>query len=76
MGMCQANGLRGIAMTDPVYADLDAWEQSQEQWLSMRPVCDICGEHIQDDTAMRICLSGINYTICNGCIKDHEVDID
>lgn len=33
---------------DPV-RDFEQHDAKKEEWLSKRPVCDMCGHHIQDD---------------------------
>jgi formylmethanofuran dehydrogenase subunit E len=43
-----------------------------EHWLERRPVCSICGEHIQDDIALR--LDG--EWICDGCVAVNRQWID
>lgn len=38
-----------IARTDDPIADFYNWDAAQEAWLKTRPVCDSCGEPIQED---------------------------
>ena len=33
-------------------ADAENYLSKQDEWLSRRPECGICGEHIQQDTAV------------------------
>ena len=44
----------------------EAEEAKREKELLRRPVCDICGEHIQED----YCYEVGNQTICKHCIDD------
>ena len=38
-----------VIPTDNPDRDLERHERQQEEWLKSRPVCDMCGEPIQDD---------------------------
>jgi non-homologous end joining protein Ku len=35
--------------TDDPIADFDRYDKEQQERLEQRPVCSVCGEHIQDD---------------------------
>lgn len=49
----------------PDNLDLYEWhEQEQERWLQSRPVCDCCGEHIQDESYHQI----MGEKICDRCL--------
>ena len=48
------------------YDDFIRHDAEQEEWLASRPVCDICGEPIQDEEYH--VLFGKN--ICNRCLDD------
>lgn len=53
----------------------DLWEHREmelERRLARRPVCDRCGKHIQDETAVEI----FGKMICEGCIDDLRVSLD
>lgn len=52
----------------------DFWEYSNEQedWLEKRPVCDQCGEHIQDDHYYFI----NGETLCESCMYWYKKWID
>ena len=41
-------------------------EEAQERWLASRPVCDNCGENIQDEF-MYVMPDGKTY--CESCIE-------
>ena len=43
--------------------DLARHEREQEEWLKSRPVCDQCGEPIQDDAMFEF----ENETYCTEC---------
>ena len=48
----------------------EAWERhdaEQERWLQRRPVCNVCGEHIQDDHLFDI----DGDLVCEECLKDY-----
>ena len=40
-------------------------DRAAEEWLSRRPVCDICGHPIQEDIALRI----DDMWICDDCVS-------
>lgn len=48
-----------------------AYESEKERRLAKLPVCDICGEPIQDGYYYDIC----DMTICPTCMADHERQI-
>ncbi len=56
---------------DPVY-DADQHDAECERWLERRPVCKMCGEHIQDDWGY--CIDG--DWICENCMDDFRAYID
>lgn len=56
---------------DPVY-DADQHDAECERWLERRPVCKMCGEHIQDEYMYVI--DGKN--ICPSCLEDYREWID
>ena len=50
--------------------NLDRFEShdaEQERQLQKLPVCEYCGEHIQDDYFFQI----NDEIICEGCLNDH-----
>lgn len=52
--------------------DADRYIAHQEALLESRPVCDCCGEHIQDDYYYRI---GTEIW-CQECLDENRVYID
>ena len=53
----------------------DVWEAqdiAKERRRARRPVCDRCGEHIQDETAVAVC----GKLICENCIDDLRVSLE
>lgn len=58
-------------MYDPIRA-WEAWDAQREARLERLPVCDCCGEPIQDDSFYRIG----NFNYCPGCIKDCRVSTE
>lgn len=53
--------------------DFLAHDQEQEAWLRKRPKCQICGDHIQEESAHYI--DGFGW-ICDSCLRDSRKDID
>lgn len=58
--------------TDDPVADYDAYDAECQAWLESRPVCDICGNPIQQDHYFTIC----GKTICPDCVDDCKHYID
>ena len=60
--------------TDDPIADFHRYEDDLCDWLEKRPVCEGCGEHIQDDFAYRI----DNKWYCKRCMDAmwEEIIID
>lgn len=56
---------------DPVQ-DAENYSAEQDERLERRPVCDFCGEHIQDE--YYYCIGGKN--ICPSCLEDYREWID
>ncbi len=52
--------------TDNPIGDFERYDHDQEEHLENLPVCDQCGEHIQDDYMYVIG----DYTLCEECLKD------
>ena len=48
--------------------EFDRREREQEEWLNSRPVCDMCGDHIQDEGYYAI----DGYNICEDCWEDYS----
>ena len=53
--------------SDNPVRDAERWMAAQDQKLARRPVCDICGEHIQDDIAYNI-NGGL---VCRDCLENN-----
>ena len=54
---------------EPVY-DAESYMNDLDERLSERPVCDICGEHIQEDSFYRIQYRLMELNICERCLED------
>lgn len=54
------------------YDDFIRHDAEQEEWLESRPVCDICGEPIQDEAYHYI----FGHPVCDRCLDDTIVFID
>lgn len=52
--------------TDDPIADFNRWDAEQQEWIEKRPVCSICGEHIQDDYYYLI----NDEIICPDCLEN------
>lgn len=52
--------------TDNPERDFDRWDAEQEEWLDSLPECWCCGNHIQQEDAVRI--DGKWY--CDDCLND------
>lgn len=53
-------------MYDPVEASFNAKDAERYRWEMSRPICDICGEPIQEAEYYRI----FDKNICEGCLRD------
>lgn len=58
--------------SDDPYRDFTRWDNDREEWLINRPVCDGCGDHIQDDYGYRIG----DELYCQNCIDGWKEFID
>ena len=59
--------------TDDPNADFDRRDRDQQDWLEKRPVCSVCGEHIQDEHYYLI----NDENICPECLENEfrkEID--
>ena len=57
-----------MVRTDDPFRDFDEWDREREKWLSKRPVCGWCGEHIQEETALFI----NDEWMCERCEENHR----
>ena len=51
---------------DPI-SDFERHDAQQERWLQSRPVCEVCGEHIQDERLYDI----DGDLVCEECLKEY-----
>ena len=58
--------------TDNPLRDFLRSSTKQEEWLESRPLCDDCGEYIQDEYYFEI--EGKKF--CESCIKNYKKWID
>lgn len=56
---------------DPI-KDFEHYDTQQARWLARRPVCAVCGEHIQEDLALRLW----GEWICGSCVRDNAAWVD
>lgn len=60
-----------IRTNDPI-KDAENYMKMQERLLQKRPVCVLCGEHIQDEDCYYI-----NHEYyCNDCIEDCKREVE
>lgn len=58
--------------TDDPLKDFDRWEAKRSAWLGKRPLCEECGEHIQQEDA--VYLHGKWY--CDDCLSDLRKEVN
>lgn len=58
--------------TDDPVADFYRHDQKQTKWLNSLPICQRCGEAIQQERA--VCIDGFWY--CDDCIEHYRKEID
>lgn len=63
-------------MYDVVMHAVDMREIQQDRWLKSRPICSICGEHIQDESMLHFRFKGFDIQMCDTCISDNKEFID
>jgi formylmethanofuran dehydrogenase subunit E len=51
--------------------DFDRWDTDQHKQLEQLPVCEDCGEHIQDETAFYI----NGEWICESCMDSYRREV-
>lgn len=56
-----------MGWTDDPLADFDRYEAEQRKRLERRPICSICGEHIQGEFCYAINLQ----LICERCLDEN-----
>ena len=56
-----------MIFTDDPLSDFDRYDRQHEEWLNSLPVCDCCGEPIQDD----FCYEINGDMICEDCLDMH-----
>ena len=54
------------------FSQFEAHERRKEQQLEELPECELCGEPIQQETAVRLC----GTWFCDGCLEDNRVDTE
>ena len=59
-------------MSDDPARDAERYMADQDKKLERRPVCDCCGRHIQDDSALHY----KGMWLCVRCMYDNTEDIE
>ena len=60
-----------MSMNDPL-DDFYKNDYEKTKWLESLPKCDSCGEPIQDDPYHEIPFGGMNFKICDSCLKHYQ----
>jgi formylmethanofuran dehydrogenase subunit E len=58
--------------TDDPIADFNRWDREQESWREQLPLCEECGEHIQQECAV---LLG-DHWYCDDCLRKARTPIE
>ena len=58
-------------LDDPI-ADFNRHDRKQAKWLDSLPVCECCGDAIQQERA--VCIDGFWY--CDKCLEHYRKEID
>lgn len=61
-----------MGWTDDPIADFHRWDAEQQELLKRLPLCYMCCERIQQDTAVMI----NDHYYCDDCLKELRVTID
>ena len=56
-------------MTNNPERDADRYMEAQDILLEMRPKCQCCGKHIQDNEALHYADNAIDIWLCLDCIE-------
>lgn len=59
-----------MLITDDPIRDFEEHDAEQEEWLNSRPVCDMCGRHIQEDHYY----DADGDILCDECISEYVRD--
>lgn len=57
--------------TDDPIRDAENYQLDQEAWLEKRPICDVCGEPVQED---HFYTDGCIDVCCPGCWEQYCID--
>ena len=57
--------------SDNPVRDAERYMDYLDQKLARRPVCDCCGEHIQDNEALHYVTNKMDIWLCLECIEDN-----
>ena len=64
--------------TDDPIRDAENYQADQEEWLKSRPICDVCGEPVQEDHYFSDGVIDVCCPNCWGqyCIDNFLIDIE
>lgn len=58
--------------TDDPISDFNKWDDDRERRLEQLPCCECCGEHIQQEDAVKL---GDEW-FCDDCLRDARTTIE
>ena len=56
--------------------DAERYMAAQDILLAMRPQCDCCGKHIQEDSALHYVTKLVDIWLCQECLDDNTEYIE
>lgn len=62
--------------SDDPARDAERYMAELDARLARRPVCDCCGEHIQDDEALHYTTREVDIWLCLECVEDNTEYIE
>lgn len=65
-----------LIMTDDPERDADRYMRAQDLLLEMRPKCDCCGEHIQEERALHYVTNKVDIWLCQDCVDSNTEYIE
>ena len=58
------------------WLDEERYRDALDVLLEMRPKCDCCGNHIQEDSALHYRTPTIDIWLCDDCVEDNTEYIE
>lgn len=63
-------------LSDNPALDEERYMNALDLLLAKRPVCDCCGEHIQDEEALHYRTRELEIWLCQECVEDNTEYIE